>query len=328
MCERRKFFDRGSSLKRMDRAVFRRNSGCVVGMLFSFMFTSVPVVVLLISLCQDMTAQNPNERPSNEVSDDDARIKELMGIASSLQRPPRTKEKLQKEIAQYDKILQINSNHQVVSTLRSQAQAKLEELEVAEQNERTNNQTLSEYQKYLSRGDLAGATTSLAVLKSRIPSDRRVIAAEQELTRVRRIHDLRLYGIWGFVLVVVGSGAGLWLWTARSHRQLVLVVISGCNLGQRVALKEGRTRVGSIQGTGAEHNDFVIDDPGGRVSRFQCFFELKNHRLFIVDDDSKNGTRVDGRPIHPGKMVPVQKGSQINLAGSCVMEVRSERTRD
>jgi len=45
----------------------------------------------------------------------------------------------------------------------------------------------------------------------------------------------------------------------------------------------------------AENNDVVLRHP--QVSRFHAYVQQANHRRYLVDADSKNGTWVDGRRL-------------------------------
>ena len=63
----------------------------------------------------------------------------------------------------------------------------------------------------------------------------------------------------------------------------------------------------------ARNCDLVMRDPS--ISKLHAHFRLGAPKLELVDIDSQNGTRVNGRPLAPPQPVPVAPGDTI-LFGS------------
>lgn len=63
---------------------------------------------------------------------------------------------------------------------------------------------------------------------------------------------------------------------------------------------------------GRQRGDIIIsDDP--EVSRSHCRIMQRNGLLYLVDENSKNGTCCRGRWITPGEEVPIQSGDIIQI---------------
>jgi hypothetical protein len=66
-------------------------------------------------------------------------------------------------------------------------------------------------------------------------------------------------------------------------------------------------------------NDLVINDPSGKVSRHHATFEFINNRFFITDQDSENGTWINGLRSEPFKRFEVLRGDEIVIAGTIIL---------
>ena len=76
-----------------------------------------------------------------------------------------------------------------------------------------------------------------------------------------------------------------------------LIVVHGTDV-RMVPREKGRATIGR-----ASHSDLVIDRPG--VSRDHALVELRTDGWWVVPQDSKNGTLLDGRPLAgPARLPP------------------------
>ena len=66
-------------------------------------------------------------------------------------------------------------------------------------------------------------------------------------------------------------------------------------------------------GRGLGFNDYVIAD-NRLVGRAHCHIVCRNGEYFVVDDNSKNHTLVNGTKIVPGEEVKIMHGQFITLA--------------
>jgi VWFA-related protein len=83
-----------------------------------------------------------------------------------------------------------------------------------------------------------------------------------------------------------------------------LSIVSGPSAGQVVALSKGKTRIGAL-----EDNDIVL--AGTTVSRYHAEIVTRRRSIEISDLNSKNGTRINGRPVDRS---PVESGDKISVA--------------
>jgi DNA-binding NtrC family response regulator len=108
------------------------------------------------------------------------------------------------------------------------------------------------------------------------------------------------------------------LLTAQSSEHLVgmdLVVIEGRDLGARFALQPGVRRLGSAAGS-----DVRLTDP--TVSRVHCELELQARSVKVSDQESTNGTSIDGVRVYVAELRP---GSVLHVGSSTLrLERRDE----
>jgi len=90
-----------------------------------------------------------------------------------------------------------------------------------------------------------------------------------------------------------------------------LYVISGPDIGQSFELSAGAVYVGR----GSDNNIQIKDR---FVSRKHLRITTKDHKHFLEDMESKNGTFVDGTLIRPGKEVELKEGIPVVLGMSVI----------
>jgi pSer/pThr/pTyr-binding forkhead associated (FHA) protein len=101
----------------------------------------------------------------------------------------------------------------------------------------------------------------------------------------------------------------------------------GLDQGRVYPIDRDIIRIGGIVQDGGQKNDIVIRDVEHMVSRFHCEVVKKNGEFFLVDTNSSNGTSVNGEPALPRSLVPLRKGSKIDLGGSTVLQFDFEKKK-
>jgi pSer/pThr/pTyr-binding forkhead associated (FHA) protein len=86
-------------------------------------------------------------------------------------------------------------------------------------------------------------------------------------------------------------------------------------------------RIGGIAQDGGQKNDIVIRDVEHMVSRFHCEVVKKDGNFYLIDTNSSNGTTVNGEAATPKKLIPLRKGSKIDLGGSTVLQFDFEKKK-
>ncbi len=89
------------------------------------------------------------------------------------------------------------------------------------------------------------------------------------------------------------------------HEEAMLVLAEGPGKGCRWELGQAEITIG-------RHSSCDIVLPDRRVSRFHARLVRKEHRYFIEDLDSKNGTFVNGEPVEAP--TPLNDGDEISIA--------------
>jgi|SRR5579885_267168 hypothetical protein len=137
-------------------------------------------------------------------------------------------------------------------------------------------------------------------------------------------------------LLFAGSAAGLaalfggslfFFRRRRLSRHPVLEVVQGLDQGRKYPLDRDVVRIGAIAQDGGQKNDIVVRDVEHMVSRFHCEVVKKNGYLLLKDMNSSNGTKVDGKAVPPGTLVPLGRSSRIDLGGTVVLRLGYERKK-
>lgn len=92
-----------------------------------------------------------------------------------------------------------------------------------------------------------------------------------------------------------------------------LACIRGDNKGDEFALAEG----GNVIGRTSECGVTLFDK---KCSRSHCLIHKRGKYCTIEDNESTNGTFLNGKPLKPGKNVSLSKGNRIRI-GRTVLEV-------
>jgi hypothetical protein len=90
-------------------------------------------------------------------------------------------------------------------------------------------------------------------------------------------------------VILLAAGVFGWLAVRRAKRRARLVVLTGPQAGEVIALGFGRHRIGSLP-------DNEIHLPSAGVSRRHAEIRVEKTRVQVRDLQSKNGTRVNGVP--------------------------------
>ena len=80
--------------------------------------------------------------------------------------------------------------------------------------------------------------------------------------------------------------------------------------GERVKFDED----GVMVGRSSARSDYIITG-NGSLSRSHCKFFVRDGSAYIHDDNSSNGTYLNGRRLSMGETVPVGRGDKVVLAG-------------
>jgi len=85
-----------------------------------------------------------------------------------------------------------------------------------------------------------------------------------------------------------------------------LLILHGPQIGQRFTLDRAEITVGR----GEDVDIMLVDD---RVSRLHCTLHVRGRDVIVVDNDSRNGVRVDGRRVRRAKLTPF---SQLHVGNT------------
>jgi hypothetical protein len=112
--------------------------------------------------------------------------------------------------------------------------------------------------------------------------------------------------LWPWLVALGGVlvGVGVFLIVRSRSTKGRLAIITGPTAGTVVAIKAGRTRIGSL-----EDNEVTL--PSSTVSRYHAEIIARGNRTRITDLGSKNGIRVNGQPVRES---PLQAGDRIEIA--------------
>lgn len=175
-------------------------------------------------------------------------------------------------------------------------------------------------------GDLLGARQKLTEAKSLGQSGPDVMRIE------RFIGNNELKGTRGLYALLGGAGLlllGLLLWMVLLFRkgQPYVEILTGSARGRRYPIEKEVLTIGALAQKGEEKNDVVVSDPEKTISRFHCEVHRKGKSFYLVDCQSANGTRLDGRAIPPGRLIPLKRGAHIQLGASCTLKFGFERRK-
>jgi hypothetical protein len=209
---------------------------------------------------------------------------------------------------------------------QKEAEEKAQQSQTEEQKAATLAQSLQAGQAAFLMGDIATAQGQLAIAQRIAPDNPQVQSLKQRVDEAAQQRDrLRYLLLGGGVLVLLG-GVGLFLFT-RGKKDPFVEVIEGLQKGQKFALDQEVVHIGAVAQDGGSKNDIVLQDVERMISRFHCEIHVKEGRLFLIDCNSSNGTRLDGRRVPPGKPVRLKSGSRVELGGTCALRLGYEKRK-
>jgi len=174
--------------------------------------------------------------------------------------------------------------------------------------------------------DYATASAQLAIADRLLPANPEVQKLRGNLNRTVQLRRFQYLAGGGGGLIVLLGGLAL-LWKGRGTKYAYLVVTEGLDKGKRFELNQDVTHIGAVAQDGGARNEIVVRDIERMISRFHCEIHKQKDRLYLVDCNSSNGTRLDGRKVPPRTPMPLRKGARLNLGRSCSLRLRYARRR-
>jgi hypothetical protein len=175
-------------------------------------------------------------------------------------------------------------------------------------------------------GDLDTAHTQIGIAQKTLSGDSgvhelagRIESALQARTRLRML--------WGGVGVAALFALIAAWWASRGKKEAYLEVIDGLDKGKKYNLDQEVIHIGAVAEDGGNKNEIVVRDLERRISRFHCEIHKRQGKFFLLDCDSANGTKVDGKYAEPGKPVGVKTGARIELGGTCALRLGLEKKK-
>jgi hypothetical protein len=263
-----------------------------------------------------------------------AQVSKLMQEALKTEQP-----EAQKDL--YEKILALDPGNvnaangykeaqQKIAQTKAQQQKEAEEgakqKQTEEQKAATLAQSLQDGQAAFLMGDIAAAQGHLAIAQRIAPDNPQVQSLKQRVDAAAQQRDRLKYLLLGGGVLVLLGGGGLFLFT-RGRKDPFVEVIDGLQKGQRFALDQEVVHIGAVAQDGGSKNDIVLQDVERMISRFHCEIHVKEGKLFLVDCNSSNGTKLDGRRVAAGRPVRLKGGSRVELGGTCALRVGYEKRR-
>jgi|ERR1017187_5434964 hypothetical protein len=175
-------------------------------------------------------------------------------------------------------------------------------------------------------GDFLGARQKLNEAKSLGQSGPDVLRIERYIGNAEGAGTLRRYAVLGGAGVLL-LGLLLWMVSLFRRGQPYVEILTGSARGQRYPVEKDVLTIGALAQKGEEKNDVVVSDREKTISRFHCEVHRKGKSCYVVDCQSANGTRLDGRSIPPGRLIPLKRGAHIQLGASCTLKFGFERRK-
>lgn len=263
-----------------------------------------------------------------------AQVSKLMQEALKTDQP-----ETQKDL--YEKILALDPGNVNAATGFKEAQQKIEQgkaqrqkeaeegakqKQTEEQKAATLAQSLENGQAAFLMGDIAAAQGHLAIAQRIAPDNPQVQSLKQRVDAAAQQRDRVKYMLLGGGVLVLLGGGGLFLFT-RGKKDPFVEVIEGLQKGEKFALDQEVVHIGAVAQDGGSKNDIVLQDVERMISRFHCEIHVKQGKLFLIDCNSSNGTKLDGRRVAPGTPVRLKSGSRVELGGTCALRVGYEKSR-
>lgn len=219
---------------------------------------------------------------------------------------------------------------QKLANQRAEAQKQQSEREKQEQaagqKEALRDDSMQKAESAFLAGDLPAAQNYLSIAERVAPSNpavqnlrRRIDAATSARSRITYLATS------GGVLALAAIISFLVLNARKKHGYIE--IISGIDKGKRFDLDKDVIRIGAVPQDGGTKNDIVVRDVERMISRFHCEVQSQDGKFYLVDRNSSNGTRLDKKPVVPGKPVRMKKGARIELAGTATLRFGLQRKK-
>ena len=101
---------------------------------------------------------------------------------------------------------------------------------------------------------------------------------------------------------------------AGGGRKIIVKVVDGIGRGKLIPIQADIFRIGAVASDKPEeHNDLIISDAEGVVSRYHCSIIKRGKDYFIVDS-SLNGTSLNDKPLERGEHRKLRDGDDVTIA--------------
>jgi hypothetical protein len=175
------------------------------------------------------------------------------------------------------------------------------------------------------------AESHLAFVRSQAPTHPDLPVLEQELSKAKRLDDLKRQAMYIIpILVVLAAGLVVVVKFGAKYReqrqqkadelaakrQAVLQIVDGVGRGRLVSIEKDKAifKIGAATGPqDSDKNDLVISDSATAVSRYHCTLIRKDGDYYLVDA-SLNGTAVNGEAVKRGEHYLLEDGDEITVA--------------
>lgn len=195
-----------------------------------------------------------------------------------------------------------------------------------EHNAATVAQALQLGQAAFLRGDLSAAQAQVDTANKIAPGNDQVRQLKQRVDGAVQTRNRQriLAGAGGGIVLI---GVLLTLLLTRGKKDPYLEVVDGFGKGKRFNLDQEIAHIGAVPQDGGRKNEIVLQDAERMISRFHCEIHNKGGKLFLIDCQSANGTRLDRHSVAPGKPMRLKSGSRIELGGTCTLRVGFEKRK-
>jgi hypothetical protein len=272
--------------------------------------------------------------PAPQPDPNRAKVQVLMAQALATSDP-------EQQVALYTKILLLDPNNLDAFEGRQQAQQKLDETRAGQQlrDQQRQQESQSQAQKQamgerakqraetaLFAGDLKTAHSEIAMATTLLSGNAEVAQLRSRIDAAVQVRRRMNYTLGGTGVLTL-LGVITLLFRRRGEKETYLEVIQGLDKGKRYSLDQEVIHIGAVGQDGGNKNEIVLRDMEQMISRFHCEVHKENGHFFLIDCGSTNGTSVDRKTVRPGKPVRLKPGARLDLAGTCVLSLRRERTK-
>jgi hypothetical protein len=242
----------------------------------------------------------------------------------------------------YEQVVHIDPNNAAAVQGYKEAAAKVaaQQQQAAQQQTQTQQQaqteserdqqvsaSLASAQSSFLGGNIRQADTSLRVAERLTPGNPLVGDLRSRINAALSLRRRLVFlGSGAGILALFGMGGLFWR-TRRQVRFPVLHIVHGLDQGRVYPLDRDIVRIGGIAQDGGQKNDIVIRDVEHMISRFHCEVVKRDGNFFLIDTNSSNGTSVNGEAAMPKMLMPLRKGSKIDLGGSTVLQFDFEKKK-